>query len=160
MKKCLFTLAVVLAANLTNAQGLGWREMTSGPAGDVFANGNQTNGTVIVSGQTGQSEGGCWLFDGGLGYPKWCVVTPAAWVVYRFDNGDRWAVTNYALTINAELPRSPGVWQLEGSNDLAGDTPAAVLAATWHVVDAQSFNSALGYGTFPFDCSGNETAFN
>ena len=179
MTKQLATLSLALAAGLANAQGLGWKEMPQGiPNGAVYATRTetiagvlqigQTNGVVIVNGQTGNAEGGCYLFNSGGsrsvgGANKWCMASgTSGWAVYQFANGDRWALTNYAFkcTTDNVSYRPPAVWRIEGSNNLQGNTPAAVNAATWEVVDARAYPGSIGAGWHSFDCAENETAYN
>ncbi|MCL1888699.1 MAG: hypothetical protein FWF96_07510, partial [Kiritimatiellaeota bacterium] len=186
MKKLSSIPFIALAASLANAAELptGWLEIpqhnpppsptapppfwyANGPTGAVYAvTGNIANGLIIAShgGQPGNDQSPWRMFDGvsaGGGSDKWCADpnVNGQWVVYQFANRDKWAVTNYHLRTANTLNRTPAVWSLEGSNDLAGNDAAAVAAASWVVVDARDqLLSASAW--FSFDCADNQTAYN
>ncbi|MCL1887532.1 MAG: PKD domain-containing protein, partial [Kiritimatiellaeota bacterium] len=172
MKKILATLALLaLAPAVTRGQFV---PMTPEAVWVTAAN-DTTRGFVFCSGQQNNTDEAAWcLFDHITAYYKWCVVADSAWVVYQFANDDKWAVTNYVLwtaSENGYYGRDPGVWELQGSNDLAekcvqyGTNNTAVLAATWVVVDSREFpQTSAGLGPrqtpFSFSCENNLAAYN
>ncbi|MCL1909610.1 MAG: hypothetical protein FWG05_01605, partial [Kiritimatiellaeota bacterium] len=122
-------------------------------------------GTVMCSQAFRGGEEPFKIFDGDQ-YTKWCGFDRSGWVVYKFADGDRWALTNYAVRTSKdpEYGRQPRIWQVEGSNDVIGDTNDDVNAAHWTVIHQYDIAPAPNMGPpftlHEFPLPAHENAYN
>ena len=122
--------------------------------GTYIANNERTDTTTVDK-----------LFNFDMGWSQWETAENHGWAVYRFLNGDKWAITNYALgTGYNNRTQEQKIWQLEGSNDLIAKTLTIddVLAAKWEVVHAWTNETPYPINNtwYDYPCAENQNAFN